>query len=208
MISVSILGKKDDYKDSINEINKTNASFLHLDIMDKTFTSNTSFSYNDSKEISKLNKKKLDIHIMSKDLDNLLDDYINLNPYIISIHYEIDKDLKKYLKKIKENNIKASIAIKPDTKVSEIYKYFEDIDQVLVLGVNPGESGGVFQEKIIDKLKILNNYKNEYKFLIEVDGGVNDKTIKLVKDYADIIVSGNFITKSDNYQKQIDILQE
>ncbi|MBQ9024038.1 MAG: ribulose-phosphate 3-epimerase [Bacilli bacterium] len=208
MISVSILNEKENYEQTINKINKTNVDYLHLDIMDKTFTINSSFSIDQAKEINKLNNKKLDIHLMSEDLDNILDEYIKLKPDIISIHFEAVDKIDKYIKKIKKNNIKVGIAINPDTLVSEIYQYLDQIDIVLVMGVKPGKSGQTYIEDTTKKLIQLKKMQPNYKYLIEVDGGINNKTINKVKDYANIIVSGSYITSSDNYQDNINILNQ
>lgn len=207
MISVSILSEKDNYKDAIKKINKTNADYLHLDIMDSTFTSNTSFSCEAGRQIEEISQKKLDIHIMSSKLDKILDEYIKLKPSIISIHYEAVSDIKKYIDQIKKNNIKVGLAINPDTNLSEIYPYLEDIDVVLVMGVIPGRGGQPFIENTTKKLESLHKMQKNYKYLIEVDGGINENTIELVNKYADIVVSGSFITKSDNYQEKISKLR-
>ena len=198
-ISVSILGCLENYKESVLKLNETTSDYLHLDIMDNTFTDTISFKYDDSKIISNLSDKKLDIHIMSNNLDNILYDYIKLNPDIISFHYEAVKDINKYIKILKENNIKASLAINPDTDIDEIVEYLNDLDLVLVMGVQAGYGGQKYIETTTDKLRKL-------KKIIEVDGGINDETINLVKDYVDIVVSGNYITKSENYQIQINTL--
>ena len=205
-ISVSILGSLDNYKESVLKLNETTSDYLHLDIMDNTFTDTSSFTYDDSKIISNLNNKKLDIHIMSNNLDNILYDYIKLNPDIISFHYEAVKDIKKYIKILKENNIKASLAINPDTNIEDIKEYLDDLDMVLVMSVYAGYGGQKYIETTTDKLKKLKEVQNDYNFLIEVDGGINNETINKVRDYVDIVVSGNYITKSNNYQNQINDL--
>ena len=207
MISVSILSKINDYKNIVEKINKTTCDYLHLDIMDSTFTLDSSFSYKESSEINKLNNKKLDVHIMSSNLDNTLDDYIKLKPNIISIHLEAVENIEKYIKKIKKNNIKCGLAINPDTNISKIYPYINDIDIVLVMSVYPGKGGQEFIQDVVDKLKTLKKLQKEYDFLIEVDGGINENTITNVKDYADIIVSGSYITSSNNLQEKINKLR-
>ena len=206
MISVSILSVKNDYKKAVERINNTDCEYLHLDIMDNTFTSSSSFTYEESKEINKINNKKLDIHLMSNNIDEVLDDYIKLKPDIISFHYEAVENPEKYIKKIKKNNIMVGLAINPDTLVSEIYEYLDKIDVVLVMSVVPGKGGQKFIDSTIDKLKSLYKLKNNYNFLIEIDGGINNKVINNVKEYADIIVSGSFITNSNNYQEKINEL--
>ena len=207
MISVSILSEKDNYKYAIEKINKTDADYLHLDVMDNSFTSSISFLYEEAKKVSKLCNKKLDIHIMSNKLDDILDYYIKLKPSIISIHFESVDNIDKYINKIKDNNIKVGLAINPDTNVSEIYPYLDLIDIVLIMGVFPGKGGQKYIESTTKKLIKLKEIKDNYNYLIEVDGGINDKTIDIVKEYVDIVVSGSFITKSDNYQEKLDKLR-
>ena len=206
MISVSILKEIDNYKNAISKINNTNCDYLHLDIMDNTFTNTFSFKKEDVNEIFNISKKNIDVHLMSSDLDNILNYYISLKPNIISFHFEAVNNVDKYIEKIKENNIKVGLAISPDTKVDKIKEYLSKIDIVLVLGVLPGKGGQKFIPSTKDKVIELYKLKNKYNYLIEVDGGINDETIKPLKDYIDIIVSGSFITDSDDYQKQINLL--
>ena len=205
-VSVSILNEKDNYKECIDSINLTNCDYLHLDIMDSTFTNTTSFSYEQAVDIFKISDKKIEVHIMSNNLDYLLDKYIKLKPDTISIHYEATDNIEKYIKKIKKNNIKVSIAINPDTKVSEIFKYLDEVDSILVLSVNPGKSGQEYIETVTDKLRFLKKLQPNYSYLIEVDGGINDKTVSNVKKYVDIVVSGSYITNSDDYEEKISSL--
>ena len=174
--------------------------------MDNTFTTNISFSVDQVIEISKLNDKKLDIHLMSTNLDEVLDKYIKIKPDIISIHFEATKNIDKYIKKIKKHNIKVGLAINPDTLVSEIYQYLDDIDIVLVMGVKPGKGGQKYIEDTTKKLIQLNKMQKNYNYLIEIDGGINNETVKQVKDYANIVVSGNYITSSNDYQDSINKL--
>ena len=207
MLSISILNEKNNYISATNKVNDTNCDYLHLDIMDSSFTLDSSFKIKQVKEISKLSNKKLDIHIMSSKLDEILDDYIKIKPDIISFHFEAVNDVEKYIKKIKDNDIKVGLAISPDTFVSEIYEYIDLVDVILVLGVNPGKGGQSYIEGTTKKLIQLFKMKDAHKYLIEVDGGINDETINLVNDYVDIAVMGSYITNSDNYQEQIDKLK-
>ena len=206
-LEVSILSVKNNFENWIQKLNETDIDKLHLDIMDKTFTPNESFSLKDVKRIFELSKKNIDIHIMSTNIDKLLEEYIKLKPNTINIHYEAVNDLDKYITLLKENNIKVGIAINPETNVSEIYDYINKIDQVLVMSVKPGYGGQSFIDKTIDKLKLLKELKRKYKFNVIVDGGINDITIKKVKKYADIVVSGSYITNSDDYQSKINKLK-
>jgi len=206
MISISILSKKDDYIDAVNKINNTNSDYLHIDIMDNTYTDNTSFTISDVKNIINNCNKKIDIHLMSKDLSYMIDELIKLKPNIISFHYESTDNIDEYIKIIKDNNIKVGLAINPETSIKEIYNYLDDIDIVLVMSVNPGMGGQPYIESTTNKLIELKQLQNNYNYLIEVDGGINNKTIKEVKDYTDIVVSGSYITSSNDYQSKINEL--
>ncbi len=204
-ISVSILSEKDNYKDSVNKLNKTSSNYLHLDIMDGSFTEKSSFDINEAKIINDISNKKLDVHIMSKRLDTILDDYINLKPEFITIHSEVG-NIEKYIYKIKENNIKVGVALNPETDISILDPYLDKIDLVLIMSVVPGLGGQTFIKEVIPKLKEIKKIRNNYNFIIEVDGGINNETINFVKGYADIIVSGSYVTNSNNYQEKINVL--
>ena len=205
-VAVSILSEKENYKEAINKLNMTDADFLHLDIMDGSFTESISFNIDESKEICSLSNKKLDVHIMSTNLDTIINEYIILKPNNITFHVE-NNNIEKYIDVIKENNIKIGLAINPDTNLSIIYPYLDKIDRILVMSVIPGKGGQKFMESIIPKLKYLKENQHKYNYEIEVDGGINDDTIFLVKDYVDIIVSGSYITNSINYQDSINNLR-
>ena len=198
-VSVSILKNKNNYKEEIKKINNTSCDYLHLDILDNTFAPNFSFNLSDFKDL-KINKP-LDIHIMSTNLDYQVNEAIKLKPEMITIQFEAAKDISKYIKLIKDNNIKVGIAINPNTWLFKIKKYLKDIDLILVMGVYAGFGGQEFIPKTIKRLKKLNKFGRKY--LISLDGGVNLEVSKLVKDYVDILVVGSYITSSEDYEKQI-----
>lgn len=205
-VAVSILSEKENYKEAINKLNMTDADYLHLDIMDGSFTESISFNIDESKKICSLSNKKLDVHIMSTNLDTIIDEYIILKPNNITFHIE-NKAIDKYIKKIKDNGIKVGLAINPDTNIDIILPYLDKIDIILVMSVVPGKGGQKFMKEIIPKLEKLRELQKDYSYEIEIDGGINDDTIFLVKDYADIIVSGSYITNSINYQDSINNLR-
>lgn len=206
-VAVSILSEKENYKEAINKLNMTDADYLHLDIMDGSFTESISFNIDESKEIVSLSNKKLDVHIMSTNLDTIIDEYIILKPNNITFHIE-NKKIDKYIKKIKDNGIKVGLAINPDTNIDIILPYLDKIDTILVMSVVPGKGGQKFMESVIPKLKYLKENKDKYNYEIEVDGGINSDTVNFVKDYVDIVVSGSFITNSNDYQESIDELKK
>lgn len=171
--------------------------------MDGDFVPNKTEEFNFYKNILKQNKKPLDIHLMVKDVISYIDEYKNLNPEFITFHIEAVKNPVLIIEHIKKFDIKVGIAISPETDIKRIEPYLNIIDMVLVMSVEPGRGGQKFIENStqrIDYLKDLKN-KNNYNYLIEVDGGINDKTAK--KASADILVVGSFITNSDNYKSQI-----
>lgn len=198
-VSVSILKEKDNIKDAINRLDNSIVDYIHLDVMDGSFTQNKSFTCNDLLKIK--SKKEYDIHIMSKNLDKEINDAIKLKPSFITFHYEATKDILKYIKLIKDNNIKVGLAINPNTRIYKIKKYLKYIDLVLVMSVYPGMGGQKFIKKTVRKLKKLN--KKKYDYLISVDGGINKDTIFYVKDYVDIVVSGSYILDGKNIDDKI-----
>ena len=201
-ISVSILKEKNNINSVIDKINNTDAEYIHLDIMDNTFTNTRSFEISEFLTVN--TNKKLDVHIMSTNLDYQIKEAIKLNPEIITFHYEATKEVKKYINLIKKENIKVGLAISPETDIDNIEEYINDIDLLLIMSVEPGEGG---QEFILDTVKKIKKIDKKRDYLISVDGGINDKTIEYVREYADIVVSGSFITSSDNYQERIDMLR-
>ena len=198
-VSISILKEKDNYIDVIKKIQDTSASYIHLDIMDGTFTENSAFKLSDFNGI--YSEKKYDVHIMSTDLDYQINEAIKLNPEYITFHCEATNSIIRYINLIKDNNIKVGLAINPDTDIDCIKDYLSNVDLVLVMSVVPGKGGQEFIPSTVDKLKELKLYKKN--FLINVDGGINDKTIDLIRDYVDIVVSGSYVTNSNDYESKI-----
>ncbi|MBP3461316.1 MAG: ribulose-phosphate 3-epimerase [Bacilli bacterium] len=204
MISVSILGIKEDKKNNYKKIDNTNCDYIHLDIMDGIFVKNK-VDYNEEY----LFKKKLDIHLMVEDVKSYIEKYKKLNPQYITFHLEVKQNINELINLIKDNNIKVGISIKPNTNINEIIPYLSLIDLVLVMSVEPGKGGQEFIESSIYKINELKRIKEEknFNYLIEVDGGINKDTINKVKN-ADIKVVGSYITNSLDYEEKIDILKK
>lgn len=203
MVSASILSIKDNLKLSIKELSKTPIDFIHLDIMDGKFVSNTTYSIDDAKKIID-NSKKLDVHLMVNDIEKYVLDFSTLNPEFITFHYEATSNIKYYIDLIKSLSIKVGIAINPETDVRVLDEYLKDIDLVLIMSVKPGAGGQKFIPSSIDKVKYLMEMKknNNYSYLVSIDGGVNSDTIKDIN--TDIVVVGSFLTNGnylDNYNK-------
>jgi ribulose-phosphate 3-epimerase len=200
-VSVSILKEKDNIEETINKLNKTDCDYIHIDVMDNTYTDSYSFELSEFLTIN--TRKKLDVHIMSTNLDYQIKEAIKLDPEFITFHVESTKDVDKYIDLIKKYNIKVGLSINPETSIESIKEYEDKIDLLLVMSVVPGKGGQKFIPETIDKLK---NIKNN-KYLVSVDGGINDETIKLVNEYVDIVVAGSYITSSENYQSAINRLR-
>ena len=209
MISTSILSIKDNLKENIEKLDKTKTDFIHLDIMDGFFVNNNSLSYDVYKELLADVLTPLDVHLMVKNVKEYIDNYKNLKPMIITFHYEAVTNHLEIINYIKENDIKAGMAIKPSTKISEIKDILPYLDLVLVMSVEPGYGHQEFIYDVTSKISELNDIRKEfgYKYLIEVDGGVNDVTAKLCNK-ADIVVVGSFITDLDNYEEGLEKIKK
>ena len=196
-LSVSILNAKDKEK-TIKELNKTDISYFHIDVMDNMFVSQYSFSYQEVIELSSLSEKQLDVHLMHNNPLSYIEKIKDLkNIEYITIHLEIDKDIKYILNKIKDYGYKRGLSIKPNTNIDKIKPYLDDIDLILVMTVEPGYGGQPFLEDSPNRIKEIKRLIKDRDILLEVDGGINNKTLNLVKE-ADIAVVGSYITTSDD----------
>lgn len=209
-VATSILSIKDSLNDKVKILDQSGSDYIHVDIMDGLFVSNRTWEYNDIKTCVDNIKTPLDIHLMVYNLDYYIGEYARLNPDYITFHYEATKDVITYISMIKEMNIKVGLSIKPNTKVDEIVPFLDKVDLVLVMSVEPGAGGQKFIDNSCNKIKALHEIRElyNYNYLIEVDGGINSDTVKLVKDAGtDIIVSGSYITNSDDYKERINTLK-
>jgi len=201
-ISVSYLSSKNLVED-LRKLNVTNADYIHVDVMDGWFVRNKSLPFKKLKDIHKYTNKRLDVHLMVKKPYKYIDDYATLNTEFITIHVE-SKKVDKTLEMIESYGIKKGLSIKPNTPLEELVPYLNDIDLILVMGVEPGRGGQEFIEATVDRVKALKNLLKEKKSnaLISVDGGINDIVAEKLKD-VDILVSGSYVISSDDYQYQI-----
>ena len=188
-LSASILGIPNKI-DIINQINKSNIEYLHLDIQDSTMT-NITTEYNIEDIDHSL--KEIDIHIMANNPISLINKYKVLNPKYITIHTEIN-NVEECINLIKSYSIKVGLAIKLDTPIETLLPYLPLVDQVLVMSVNLGASGSTFDDRVIDKLTTLIKLKEEYNYVVSIDGGINNNTIKKLPSNIDILVSGSYLT--------------
>ena len=208
-LSISYLSIKEDLKNKLNLLNNTTTNFIHVDIMDGIFVNNKTMDDLKQIELLKELSKPLDVHLMVEDVERYIDIYKVLKPTYITFHIELENNINilETIKKIKELGIKVGISVNPDTSVESLKSYLELVDLVLVMSVVPGMGGQTFIENTFTKLKELNDLKEKYNFLVEVDGGVNNNLIPKLKEYnVDMVVVGSYITNSNNYQEKINEL--
>lgn len=192
------------------ELKKLSSSdYLHLDVMDGEFVPNISFGYPVLKNISKISDVSLDVHLMIQNPLNYIDDFKKLNPEYITIHVEANHP-KETIKKIKENKIKVGLSLKPNTPISSIKEYLDEIDLILVMTVEPGFGGQQFMLDQMEKVKELDQLRktHNYQYKLQVDGGINANTIKHVKGTGvDIVVAGSYIIDHPNQEEAIKSLK-
>lgn len=206
-ISVSYLSSKKDKKETIHLIEDTTANYIHVDLMDGGFVPYKNFTIEEVLKLLENHIKPLDIHLMVFDPVIYISSLATLKPEFITFHLEATKEVVKTIEAIKMYGVKAGITIRPDTDLNELMPYLSLVDLVLIMSVTPGAGGQEFIASSTERLqKLIEIRKNNgFSFLIEIDGGINKDTIKLVKE-VDIAVSGSFICNSSNYQERINEL--
>lgn len=201
-INVSYISSKNDLKKTIKLIDASVADGIHVDLIDGMYTGEKNFDIDTLYTYFEDTKKDLDVHLMVNNPSNYFDSLFDINPKCIYIHPETSENLDDDLKKLKTFGIEKGIAINPSEDIECFEKYYPVVDRVLLMSVVPGKGGQKFLSKTKEKLEILAEYRKKYHFLIYVDGGINEDTIKEV-DLADGVISGSYICMSDNYSKQI-----
>ena len=192
----------------IKVLDKSNCEYIHIDVMDGHFVPNLTIGPDVVKSLRKYTKKVFDVHLMIDPVKVFIPQFIEAGADIITIHREISDEVIKSLELIKKNKKKVGISIKPLTPAKVIYKYLEIIDLVLIMTVEPGFGGQQLIKSQIEKIKEIRKIIGNRDIDIEVDGGVNLKNAKELKNAgANILVSGSTIFKSENYQETIDILR-
>ena len=201
-ISPSLLGGSfSNMQETVRLIDQSKAEYIHFDVMDGDFVPNLTFGPQFISNVRKYSKKIFDVHLMINRVGKFLEDYVKAGSDIITFHLEIDENIKELISRIKTNNMKCGIAIKPATPWEELKPYLNDIDQIIIMTVEPGFGGQKFMEDQLLKIEQLKKYisHNQHHINLEVDGGVNYETGKKCVDAgANILVAGSFLFKQEN----------
>lgn len=206
LVSVSTMPAGNNLISYIQHI-KEYADFLHCDVCDGKYNSSVCFSPKMAQQVNSVTTLPLDVHLMTKSILSQAKKYIKAGANIVTAQLEgfaNQGQIQKFINLVKSNKTLVGLSLEPQTQIDAILPYLNQIDVVLVMSVKTGSSGQKFNQIVLDKIKQLSGLKNEYNFKIQVDGGIDNNTINLVKNLGvDIVVSGSYVYNSADKQKAI-----
>ncbi|NMC13153.1 MAG: ribulose-phosphate 3-epimerase [Chloroflexi bacterium] len=197
--------------ETIEILNRSDADWIHLDIMDGRFVPNISFGFPVIQSIHKIARKPLDVHLMIVEPDKYLEAFKEAGADVLTVHAEACPHLHRTIDAIKQLGMRAGVVLNPHSPLCLLENILNDVDLVLLMSVNPGFGGQKFISKTIDKIKQLKEMliKADSRSLIEVDGGVTFENARLLREAgADVLVAGNTIFAHPDPIKAIKILKQ
>lgn len=216
-ISTSLLNaEKGKEAEIILGLEKAKTDYFHIDVMDGKFVEKDTYKkmLEIASYIKRISNLPLDVHLMVEDIVPSIEDFLAVEPNIITFHLEAcksEEEVFEIINMIKSNHSRVGIAVKPNTKIEEIYKFLPYIHVCLIMTVEPGKGGQSLIVEMVDKIKTLRNYiqENKLETQIEVDGGINLATYEKVKKAgAEMLVAGTAILMAKNYKDIIDELRK
>ena len=212
LVSPSILSADfGNLQADIEMLNRSEADWIHADVMDGVFVPNISFGFPVLKAVAKAAQKPLDVHLMIVQPEKFIPEVKALGAYIMNVHYEACPHLHRVVQQIREAGMQPAVTINPATPVSLLKDIIKDVYMVLVMSVNPGFGGQEFIEHSLDKIRELKALIKETgsNALIEVDGGVNMQTApRLIEAGADVLVAGSAVFKAASPEEAIRNLKQ
>ncbi|WP_270314359.1 ribulose-phosphate 3-epimerase [Streptococcus infantarius] len=199
-----------NFASELKRIEETSAEYVHIDIMDGQFVPNITFGADVVASMRKHSKLVFDCHLMVVNPERFVDAFAQAGADIMTIHAESTLHIHSALQKIKKAGMKAGVVINPGTPVSAIEPVLSLVDQVLIMTVNPGFGGQAFIPEMLEKVQKVAKIRDEkgYDFDIEVDGGVDNKTIKACYQAgANVFVAGSYLFKASDLTAQVETLR-
>ncbi len=192
-------------ENEINKINNTKADWLHLDIMDGNFVNNITFGPDLVKQLRKHTNLLFDVHLMLMEPNRYFKDFVKAGAEMITFHYESYQNNEQRfqaIELIKSLKCQVGIAINPKTSVKVLEPFYLEVNMFLIMSVEPGFGGQKFMPKMLEKIETLVKVQSKYNYLIQMDGGINNKNIQLIKNSGvNVIVAGSYLFNGNMSEK-------